>query len=381
MPVVLLWCTLLAAQEGIGNFTSLHMHENGALGIHGNFQNEGSFENDSGLTGFYREGGSLRIYGSRIPVLFDVEFSAEAGTWLEVPVEILNNANLIHGDLRTTRTRSEAYPLFTFDSFYTGESDVSKVDGYASIQNKSSFVFPVGWEDRIRPLTLESEAINARAQCAYFFENPQAVGTLGRSFKRENGQTGETLSVSTREFWKLEAGLPSKVTLTWDVLSSVSSLGRFLSDLRVVGWNKTTEEWEDLGNTEVQGGRDYGSITSDTFLPDEYEIITLGGTDAVSETYDTVELDNYYLSPNGDGINEFLEIEGVEADPNNSIQIYNRNGQLVYSEDRYQGGFQGIANVDMTVNRNKGLEPGIYFYIITFHNLKERHQGYFYLND
>lgn len=376
-----LLCSSGSAQEGIGNFTDIQLHGSGAVGFHTSFQNEGSFDSPEGLTGFYREGASLRISGSQTPRLYDVEFAADTGIWLETPIEIANNANLVQGDLRTIRTEAVAYPIFSFDSFYTGESDASKINGYASVRNKSFFVFPVGWEDRIRTLTIDSEAINAQASCAYFFESPEASGTLGQSFKSQVAESENALSISTREFWRLEATLPSRVTLTWDVLSSVSSLGQFLADLRVVGWNKRTQQWEDLGNTEVNGGRDYGSITSDTFLPDDYEILTIGGTDTVSENYETIELENYYLSPNGDGVNETLAIDAVERDPNNSIQIYNRHGQLVYTEDQYQGGFAGRSNVSMTVNRNSGLEPGIYFYIITFHDLKERHQGYFYLTD
>ena len=216
---------MVSAQEGIGNFTDIQLHGEGAVGFHSSFQNEGSFESTSGLTGFYREGGSLRIFGSQMPYLYDVEFSADAGIWLEMPMEITNNANLIHGDLRTIRTEAVAYPIFSFDSFYTGESDVSKIDGYASVRNKSFFVFPVGREDRIRTLTLESEAINAQASCAYFFESPASSGTLGQSFKSQNGASENALAISNREFWRLEAALPSRVTLTWDVLSSVSSLG------------------------------------------------------------------------------------------------------------------------------------------------------------
>lgn len=92
------------------------------------------------------------------------------------------------------------------------------------------------------------------------------------------------------------------------------------------------------------------------------------------------KLDNYYLSPNGDGLNETLELEAAADYPNNSIQIYNRYGQLVFQQDHYTGGFDGKANVDLVVSQESGLEDGIYFYIITFHDLRERHQGYFYLN-
>ena len=44
------------------------------------------------------------------------------------------------------------------------------------------------------------------------------------------------------------------------------------------------------------------------------------------ETFETIELDNYYMTPNGDGQNDVLTIEGIENSPNNSLQIFNRYG-------------------------------------------------------
>ncbi|WP_088340695.1 gliding motility-associated C-terminal domain-containing protein [Robiginitalea sediminis] len=369
---------LTQAQEGVGNHGSLRLHADGAAGIHGDFINQGAFENQSGLVGFYREGAALSISGTHTPVIYDAEFDVPAGIWLETPLAISNNANLVSGDIRTTRVEAVAYTLFSFDSFYTGDSDVSKVDGYAGMQNKREFTFPIGDISRLRELTITADTQVPMARAAYFYEAPQASGTLGRSFKSEAPEG--PLKVSQVEFWKLEGPSPVRATLTWDVLSNVSGLSSFLEELRVVGWSKSAQAWVDLGNTDVRGGRDYGSITSGTFIPDQYEIITLGGTDLQSQGYRTVELDNYYLSPNGDGLNETLELEAAADSPNNSIQIYNRYGQLVFQQDQYTGGFDGNANVDLVVSPKSGLEDGIYFYIITFHDLRERHQGYFYLN-
>ena len=148
----------------------------------------------------------------------------------------------------------------------------------------------------------------------------------------------------------------------------------------MVGYNRATGVWDDLGNTHFEGGRDYGTLTSDYFVPGQYEIITFGGS-TDSESFQVVELDNYYLSPNGDGRNETLEIPAAQEYPDNAIQIYNRYGQLVFQQDHYTGGFDGQANVELTVSREKGLEPGIYFYIITFNELRQQHQGYFYLSE
>ncbi len=370
----------MQAQEGITNHGTLQMHADGAAGIHANFHNDGPFENADGLVGFYNDAGSLVISGSQMPVFHDVEFSAVKGIWLENAFRVENNANLIHGDIRTFRDGSAGDPQFDISSFYTGENQVSKVDGYASLLNKQEFTFPIGDADRLRPLTIESQAINATAGAAYYPEDPGAPLSFPVPFYVESlSEAG--LRISREEFWTLSGDIPSRVTITWDLYSNTGGLAQYLSDLRVVGWNKAEQVWVDLGNTRVEGGRDYGSLTSDYFVPSQYEVITFGGNASISEAYTTVDLDNYYLSPNGDGHNETLEIDRTAEAPNNNLQIYNRYGLLVFQQDNYQGGFNGRSNVDMVVQRKSGLEPGIYFYIITFHDLQERHQGYFYLAD
>jgi gliding motility-associated-like protein len=41
------------------------------------------------------------------------------------------------------------------------------------------------------------------------------------------------------------------------------------------------------------------------------------------------------ITPNNDGKNDFLKIENIEQYPNNSVQIFNRWGQEIYSQDGY----------------------------------------------
>jgi gliding motility-associated-like protein len=366
------------AQEAVQNYGTIQVHDSARVGFHLDLVNNGTFDENLGLVGFYSDFGQLTVSGSNSPVFHDAEVFVEDGLILETTIGVNNNGNLINGDILTPRNQATIYSNFYDNSFYTGESSVSKVNGYAAMTNKSSFIFPVGDDDRLRPLTIESEAINPLVKCAYFFEDPNNSKSLNTVFSTGKKASGY-ISVSGKEFWRLEGDVPSRATLTWDGYSNIPALGDFISDLKVVGWSKTENQWVNLGNTAVSGGLAYGSVTSDIFVPSDYEIITIGGNDDLLETFETLQLDNYYMTPNGDGQNDVLVIEGLEKSPSNSLQIFNRYGVLVYSKDNYRNEFNGQSNRELVVSRHSGLESGIYFYIMTLHNLRQKHQGYLYI--
>ncbi len=368
------------SQETVQHYGDVQLHDYASVGFHGNLVNEGSFDQNLGTVGFYSDRGQLTVSGSYQPVFYDIEVAAEGGLVLEIPMGVNNNVNLISGDIITPRTAAVVYSNFFDYSFYTGESSRSKVNGYAAMTNKETFMFPVGDAERLRPLTVSSMAINPMAKCAYFFEDPNNSKSLDAAFSTDK-KTSPYMAVSDKEFWRLEGDVPSKVTLTWDEYSNIAGLADYISDLNVMGWSKAGRQWVNLGNTGVEGGRAYGSVTSDTFVPNDYEILTIGGNDDALQTFETLELDNYYLTPNGDGKNDLLRLDGVERSPHNSIQIFNRYGVMVYKKEGYNNDFDGRSNMDAVVARNAGLENGVYFYIITFHDLQQKHQGYMYISN
>jgi len=378
--LIVLISFIATAQDAVHNYGTIQIHGNTNVGFHTNLVNDGTFDQNMGLVGFYSETGDINVSGAFTPVFYDAEVAVEGGLLLDTSVGVNNNANLITGDIITSRSQATVYSNFMDYSFYTGESSVSKINGYGAMTNKESFMFPVGDDSRLRPLTIESVAINALAKCAYFFEDPNNSKTLNIDFNTSN-KASEFISVSDKEFWRLEGDVPSRITLTWDEWSNVRALGEFLSDLKVVGWNKTENQWVNLGNTNVEGGMIYGSITSEEFLPNDYEIITIGGNDDELETFSTIELDNYFMTPNGDGQNDILELDGVEESPNNVLQIFDRYGVLVYSKTNYQNEFNGRSNMETVVTRDSGLASGIYFYIITMNDLRQKHQGYLYISN
>ena len=92
------------------------------------------------------------------------------------------------------------------------------------------------------------------------------------------------------------------------------------------------------------------------------------------------------ITPNGDGIHDVLAIDGLENYPDNSIRIYNRWGVLVYGTQAYdtQGNvFDGSSKGRVTVDTDRMLPVGTYFYILKYvNNLEETKtlSGYLYIN-
>ncbi|MDF4204930.1 gliding motility-associated C-terminal domain-containing protein [Maribacter sp. SA7] len=368
----------IVAQDAVHNYGNIQIHDDGLVGFHMDVINNGAFNQNKGLVGFYSFDKALTISGGSNPIFYDFEVAVDNDLYIDNTVGIQNNANFIIGDIVTSRAASEVNINFLNDSFYTGESNFTKVDGYAATSNKSDFTFPIGHFDKIRPLRIESISPNDYAKSAYYYEDPNTPSVFGTSFStfiKEN----EALAISEYEFWHLESMLPSKVTLTWDEESYAHLFGEDITDIKVVGWSVIDKIWVDLGNTNVEGDFINGSVTSEEFIPSDYEIITIGGNSDLLGVLDNIMLDNYYMTPNGDGINDFLEIEGLEGSPNNELQIYNRYGRLVFSMNGYSNQFTGISNVNGLVSKNTGLPSGIYFYIVKLNDLNYKHQGYLYL--
>jgi len=75
------------------------------------------------------------------------------------------------------------------------------------------------------------------------------------------------------------------------------------------------------------------------------------------------------ITPNGDGLNDFLLIQGIDEFPNNNVKIFNRWGVQVFEINSYNEGsnvFRGISEGRTTIRKGEELPTGTYFYILTF---------------
>jgi gliding motility-associated-like protein len=74
------------------------------------------------------------------------------------------------------------------------------------------------------------------------------------------------------------------------------------------------------------------------------------------------------FSPNGDGINETFEIQGIDAFPNAVMQVYNRWGDLIFKSSRNNEFWDGTWN-------EKPMPTGPFVFILELGNGEDPIQG------
>ncbi|GGM96289.1 hypothetical protein GCM10010967_32340 [Dyadobacter beijingensis] len=183
------------------------------------------------------------------------------------------------GIVRTLRSGSPGVLGFAAGTSYTGADDANHVDGYVSKNGAAAFVFPVGNGNKLRPIAISAPASVGVFKAAYWLGSPDnAANPAGAPFPTANRGTGVT-DVSTKEFWDLDGAQPVNITLSWDAASDLNTLADGnIANLLVVGFNTTTDKWENLGRAGGTTGSlsTTGTITANGVTPDNYAAFTLG---------------------------------------------------------------------------------------------------------
>lgn len=118
----------------------------------------------------------------------------------------------------------------------------------------------------------------------------------------------------------------------------------------------------------------------------EYQVCDVTQLCDNARVYVLVTATNFLIpqafTPNGDNINDFFQILGIEYYPNNSIQIINRWGKKVYEARAYgietnPRFWDGKVNVGGT---NGNLPTGTYYYIIDLGNGEKPIAGSIYID-
>lgn len=78
----------------------------------------------------------------------------------------------------------------------------------------------------------------------------------------------------------------------------------------------------------------------------------------------TLDFKNLF-SPNGDGSNEVWEITNIDQYPSNYLEIYNRWGSLVYTQEGYDNSWTGVDQ------EGQLLPVGAYYYIMKLNDEEE----------
>ena len=354
----------------------------GNLGLHTNLINDGNFDQTQGLVGFYGNG-VIQVSGSIPATLWDSEILMGSNLFLQNVMYVRNNFNFIIGNVATAKNNQSIYLNFMDQGFFTGESNASKITGFAAATNRDVFSFPVGDQQQLRPLILNSQSVSPFAICAYFFESPSNPSSITDTFDVD-AKVQDIGTVSDKEFWIVQSDVPAQVTISWNPRSALGLIPNATPEsIIIVGWSKASNQWVILGNSAFSGDINQGFVTSEVFVPSEFAAITFGTTPLPTDTFavNNPSLGNYFLSPNGDGTNDTLIIEGLEESPNNIVIIYNRLGQKVFEKTNYVDDFRGVSNTgSLILNQEKGLPEGVYYYIATLLDLELEYTGFLFLD-
>ena len=189
-------------------------------------------------------------------------------------------------------------------------------------------------------------------------------------------------SVSAMEFWRLEGTVPSTIRITWNERSNIAALTDDYTKIVPVGWSKQSRRWINLEGSTPVGDLSQGFVTSGTFVPSDYELITFGVSKVPFEplSKEVLNLENYFVSVNGDGINDAFFIPELADFDRNYVHIYDRYGIKVFEMENYTDEFVGFSNLDnIPFNEEIGLPIGVYFYIISIPDEALNFQGFLYL--
>jgi gliding motility-associated-like protein len=368
------------SQTAFHNSGNIQMHTNAQVGFHTNVINDGTFNKNEGSAGFYDLDQPIIVSGKNKMIFKDVTVEVFDDLFLSTSIGVTNDLFLSMGRVNTPTNDKSVSLDFLDNRMYVGADDNRHVDGYALVTNSGEFTFPIGNAGFLRPMILPNSPRTGTFKGAYFkldpnYPNTAATPTAFTTAFDTNAKDITLTTVNTEEFWDLDGSDVTSIKLTWDKNSNLGALTQKINDLRVVGWSNDLGFWVDLGNAAAIGDINNGIIQSTPFIPDDFEVITIGS----GKSEENVVFGNYGISPNGDGVNDTFKIKGIEISHNNTLRIYNRWSLLVYSKNDYDNSWEGFSDNKLNVKRELGLPDGTYFYVLDFHDLGISWQGWVYV--
>ncbi|MES2573885.1 MAG: gliding motility-associated C-terminal domain-containing protein, partial [Bacteroidota bacterium] len=226
-------------------------------------------------------------------------------------------------------------------------------------------------------------------------ENPSIAIVKTATFNDENGdgfaQANETISYAftitntgntALSSISVEDPLPGLVITGGPISLAVGQT----NDTAFTATYPITQDDINLGSVTNQavatGTSLLGTVVSDlsddsSILGDQPTVVNVSG--CVIEIFNAMTLNN-------DPKNDRFYIRGLECYPQNTVEIYNRWGVIVFERSGYNNSdrvFKGLSEGRVTINQAQELPAGTYFYILRYtDNTSVGHEksGYLYIS-
>lgn len=313
-----------------------------------------------------------KISGDGYASFYDVAFDSgvESNPFnLLTNIDIYGKANFIDGIIKVDSTKNEktkiSNGMITFmpGASYLNAHDYGHVEGVVEKIGNESFVFPIGDQQRYRPGRISAPSNIKNAITARY------VSSDSLFFEKNSTISGIINELDRSEYWELRTGLDQEseiiLTLSWDDRTTPNQLLiNPEKDLRIVRWDSKQQLWIDEGGVVNVEKKEISTPTTINKLG----FFTL----ATAKTHLLLDGDVVIynmVSTMEDGKNDYFLIDNIRNFPNNTVQIYNRWGVKVYETSNYDSNgnvFKGYSEGRVTLNKNKKLPTGTYYYIINY---------------
>ena len=290
------------------------------------------------------------------------------------------------GKVKTCRTGAKGYVNFIKGSSWSGASKEQYIDGYVKVYHNDPFVFPIGQNNKYRPIAISGAA---HTSAAYFDKSPADITRISDPILTESSRE-EVLEdrliidrVSNKEYWDITGDQLTNITFLWNETSNIANItGGDLEKLQLVGWKNGN--WQIVPsqvestiddkfgastlNMANASGFSSGAITTiSKVVPNDYEYFAFG---AVEEAPDSEDRDgNEYAGllsvyPNPVQSDVYLDLKQLNG-KKGTIQVLNLYGQLI-EERAYDGTTNEVVHFDTS-----DYENGIYKLYINIDRTKQ----------
>lgn len=358
--------TMVSTHYDFENTSKGVVFNDGEFQFYKNYTNDGLFTHTTNQTTGYTvfQGNQPQlIEGLQPSKHFDVLFhntSTQYPFSLNSDMIIDGVGNFREGIVRINKNNGGQL-LFGNGASQMNASDRSYAEGMVEKLGNNAFTFPIGKLGYYRQTGISAPSNVADTYLGeYFKENTNELYP-------HKDRTGIISAVNTQEYWTINqsAGTTGSVmiTLSWhDQTTPVEFRGT--QDLHIVRWDAAQNLWVDEGGIVDAGAK---TITTPVQV-DGFGIFTLGKIKEKFLNPGDVVIYNG-VSPDGDGMNDYLIIDNIEHFPENNVILYNRWGRKVYETKNYNSKnnvFVGVAEGNGIVGSGEQLPAGTYYYVVEY---------------
>ncbi|UUW08484.1 gliding motility-associated C-terminal domain-containing protein [Flavobacterium plurextorum] len=374
--------TELATVADFDNKSTGDFINDGQFTVYSNYNNDGlvtfSPKEASGLTYFKGFTGAQVISGKELSEFNNVRFDnrmIQPAFLLSTEISIYGFSDFSKGIV--SNATSGGIVLFEANAIHKNTNDESYVDGYVECIGKNEFQFPIGDGGYFRPSAFGQSSVSKD-----FFKSRYVLENSNQLHPHTQKEDLITL-INAKEYWKVESN-QAAIDLALTLKSNSSTTPSELTNedpgysLAIVSWDESQSKWVHYASAVDNQNETITAAINKTGIFTLAKIKTITQNDIV--VYNAI-------SPNGDGLNDYFNIEGLENFSENSLQIFNRYGVKVFETVNYGANgnwFRGISDGRTTVAKNDGLPTGTYFYVIkykTYNGDYKDKAGYLYINN